>query len=201
MMKLKLLIFISVLFSFFVLKKDCYIQRSQDNSRNDTIITKDNIRVLYSKSTKVDSVYIFDKKYNVLERGYIKDNVITFKNNANQTSSIGKFYNKNFQGNFLFFKNKSLYKTVAFKDGKEEGFELTFNRNLQIETISEYKNGKVLGFSMIFHDNVPQYVSTGNFNDSLAVLGSFKDGKVNHLFMPNNEDDYYENALKNILIE
>lgn len=167
------------------------------NHKNDTTIGRKDIKIYYKQNDNlVDSVHILDKKYVLKERGYIKNNTIKFFNLKNDLSSVGKFYNGDLQGIFLFFKDDKLYKTVEYKNGKEDGMSIVFTKDLKIEVISSSSNDSIAGFSLVFDKDYPKYIRTKSFSDSLTVMGTFStNGILESLSLPNISDDYFERAI------
>ena len=175
----KVLLFLSLFLSTTLLANNSII--------NDTIHTESDIRIFYKSKHLIDSVYIFDKKFKLKERGHITGNIIKFYNTEKNITAIGGFDKNNLQGNFLYFKDGKLYKTVNIKDGKEQGIALIFDKDGHLELLYENINGKSGGLSVLFEKRIPKYIRTEEIgNDSTTLIEFSKDGKLESLSFPNN---------------
>ena len=154
---------------------------------NDTIYIRNEVRVFYKSTESVDSVHIFNKNFVLKERGYIVKNVIRFYDNHNQLSSIGEFSNNNFNGNFVYFKDRKLYKTVILKNGKENGIVMVYDNNGYLELIYQSIDGDQTGFSVLFDKHLPKYFRTDKMENEHAILGEFDTrGKLESISLVNN---------------
>jgi hypothetical protein len=168
------------------LKKNIY------TNKNDTIKKNENIYVFFKHLNKLDSIIVYDKKFQLKEKGDILENIVYFKDSNNEIKKIGSIFNNTFHGNLLIIENKKIKKIIPYINGKEEGIELSFNENETLDLLVEYKKDTLSGFSLIFEKNFPKYIRTGNINDVRTSIGVFgKDGVIQEITCPNiNNFDY-----------
>jgi hypothetical protein len=177
------LFIISILF----LSSSKLFANNNSNRINDTSYTENDIRVYYKLQNTVDSIYIFDKKFKLKERGYINGNMIKFFNEKKDLTAVGGFYDNNLQGNFLYFKDDKLYKTANMKNGKEEGIALIFDKDGYLDLLYESVDGKKGGLSLLFENHLPKYIRTDEINSNSVTMVEFcKDGKIQSISFPND---------------
>ena len=173
---------------------------ANSNQINDTIYKENEIRVYYKSQKNVDSIYIFNKKLKIKERGYIVGNQIKFLDEKNHLTAMGGFFDNNLQGLFLYFKNNKLYKTVTLKNGEEERIALVFDKDGYLDLLYESSVGKHGGLSLLFENHMPKFIRTDKIENINVILGSFsKEGILQSLDFPNNENSEMEEQVEKIL--
>ncbi len=182
--------FLGFLFIYFScsnnLKKNIY------TNKNDTIKKNENIYVFFKRLNKLDSIIVYDKKFQLKEKGDILENIVYFKDSNNEIKKIGSILNNTFHGNLLIIENKKIKKIIPYINGIEDGIELSFNENETLDMIVEYKKDTLSGFSLIFEKTFPKYIRTANINNFRTSIGVFgKDGVIQEITCPNiNNFDY-----------